>query len=78
MEDTLDQIEACKRELERINATYSKKAKALDAIKRNIEDEKEYFHPEKDKIVVRPKVWKGKPRLVYPILEAFNVKEFQK
>ncbi|GJQ72211.1 hypothetical protein Trydic_g3302 [Trypoxylus dichotomus] len=77
MQDTLEQIEACKSEIQRINATYSQKAKALEAIKRNIEEEKEYFHPER-KVVHKPKVWKGKRRLIYPELEKFNTKDFKK
>lgn len=79
MEETLEQINTCKHELERIHATYKEKAMALEAIKRNIEDEKEYYHPQKSKrVLTKPKVWKGKPKLVYPVLEKFNVKEFQK
>lgn len=79
MEDTLEQIAACKNELQRIHATYNQKAKALDAIKRNIVDEKDCLHAEKSKVSrSKPKIWKGKTRLVYPVLEKFNIKEFSK
>lgn len=80
MEDTIDKITKCKEEVSKINATYSAKAIALEAIKKNIQEEKEYFRPtikfkkESPKIT---KVYKGKPRLVYSTLEHFDIKQLQ-